>query len=259
MIPLRRSIGAILKMIRFLQTADAVVLNEHRREEGTLSPWDPAGLDRERGLDRAIRLLEDDSDRLHDLEAPLVLEKSIKSEPSHVALLQYYAACVLIPVTRRDGRNVFLYVASRHAALEPEIAHLVALAASLTLILGRLNREQQIQTLMTEVTRLELELADCKIAERTAGLIPRNIAERVDPEMVGRHIARVLDSCADTAALEKRIETLKAELASRERISRAKALVQKKYGITEEQAYRRLQRASRRARRPLVQVAEEIV
>jgi hypothetical protein len=262
-IPLRRSIGAILKMIRSTQTADAVVLYEHRREDRTISMWDPPGLDWESGLNRAIRLVEDDSAWLRDLEVPLVLEKSTKSERSHVALLQDYTACVLIPLARHDGRNLLLpnlllYVAWRHAALEPDIANLRDWAESLTVILGRLDREQLVQTLMMEVTRLQLELADCKIAERTAGLIPRSMAERVDPEIVRQHIARVLESCADTTTLEKRIEQLKAELASRERISRAKALVQRKYGITEEQAYLHLQRASRRARRPLIQVAEEI-
>jgi hypothetical protein len=42
------------------------------------------------------------------------------------------------------SRHLFLYVAWRHAAPDPDISNLVDLAESLTLILGRLNRQHQI-------------------------------------------------------------------------------------------------------------------
>ena len=77
--------------------------------------------------------------------------------------------------------------------------------------------------------------------------------------MIGKHIGRVLESCEHTGVLTKRVALLKAELAARKRIALAKAIVQKKDGVTEQEAYLRLQHASRRTRRSLAEVAEEVV
>lgn len=249
MIPLPRSIGAILKMVASSQSADAVVLYEYRPEEEALYEWNAELRIRQgAGKDRVV-LPTGLATQIREIEGPYVIQTS--------ELLQGHATCVVAPVSSGREPRVFLYVAWRRSRARPDLAAIGSLAEALTLLLQRGSQKDQALALMSEVTRLQSELADWKIAERTAGLIPKGRTEPVDSEVVREHIARVLKSCEETAELTNRIEQLKAEVASRQRIALAKTLVQRKHGLTEQQAYLVLQRASRRARRSLLEVAEE--
>ena len=81
----------------------------------------------------------------------------------------------------------------------------LTLPETLALILARLDQELRIQTSMTEVTRLQLELGDWKIAEGTAGLISRSGTIRLRPMSCG-NISRESWNRAPVAELEKCID-----------------------------------------------------
>jgi len=102
-------------------------------------------------------------------------------------------------------------------------------------------------------------LADCKIAERVEGMITPEADERISAAILREHIVRVLDGADAIGGLTERLEKLQAELDAREVIAHAKAILQTKQGMTEQQSYLHLQRTSRRRRRPLAAIAEEIV
>jgi AmiR/NasT family two-component response regulator len=52
---------------------------------------------------------------------------------------------------------------------------------------------------------------------------------------------------------------MKRELATRKLVERAKGILQRNHGLTEEEAYLRLRGESRRMRRPMKELAEAII
>lgn len=63
----------------------------------------------------------------------------------------------------------------------------------------------------------------------------------------------------DLQAGAARVAELEAQLATRKVVERAKGVLMRRYGLSEEEAYLRLQRASRNSRRPLRAVAEAVL
>lgn len=64
---------------------------------------------------------------------------------------------------------------------------------------------------------------------------------------------------AENAHLQERTVAVQRELASRKLLERAKAILQQRYRISEEEAYLRLRNESRRRRRPLRELAELVL
>jgi uroporphyrinogen-III synthase len=77
-------------------------------------------------------------------------------------------------------------------------------------------------------------------------------------EQMGNAVARARLAEANARLLEETLE-IKRELETRKLVERAKGILQKNHGLTEEEAYLRLRGESRRMRRPMKELAEAII
>lgn len=164
-----------------------------------------------------------------------------------------YATSVTVSLETADRH---LFIGWRETRPDPELAGIAPLIGALQLVVSRTEQHAQLHQLLVETTRLEWELADHKISERTAGVIASGEAELL---RVGQHVARVLASITQVDALSERLRHLETELADRKKITAAKAILYKHEGLTEQQAYLRLQQLSRRTRRTIADVASDIL
>jgi hypothetical protein len=106
---------------------------------------------------------------------------------------------------------------------------------------------------------LEAELADAKIADRASGMLQDPESSRDPIEAIARHVESVLRTSDLENALFQ-LERDKAEqLAERRLTSRAKAVLQSRYGISEEQAHVHLRIVSRTNRMRLRDVAQAMI
>ena len=72
-------------------------------------------------------------------------------------------------------------------------------------------------------------------------------------------IGHLVGAEIERARLDSEVEKLTGQLATRKLIERAKGILQRDLGFTEEQSYLKLQQESRRRRMPMKQVAEAVV
>jgi uroporphyrinogen-III synthase len=79
------------------------------------------------------------------------------------------------------------------------------------------------------------------------------IGEQIGEAVVKTHLVD------ENAHLLGEIQMMKRRLEERKLVERAKGLLQKRHGLTEEQAYLRLRNESRRLRRPMRDLAEAII
>ncbi len=77
-------------------------------------------------------------------------------------------------------------------------------------------------------------------------------------EQMGGAIAKARLAGQSQKLQEEAIE-VKRELEVRKLVERAKGILQRQYGLTEEEAYHRLRNDSRRSRRPMREVAEAVI
>lgn len=77
-------------------------------------------------------------------------------------------------------------------------------------------------------------------------------------EQMGNAVARARLADQNARLLEETLE-MKRELETRKLVERAKGILQKNHGLTEEEAYLRLRGESRRMRRPMKELAEAII
>ena len=72
-------------------------------------------------------------------------------------------------------------------------------------------------------------------------------------------IGHLVGAEIERARLDSEVAKLTGQLATRKLIERAKGILQRDLGFTEEQSYLKLQQESRRRRMPMKQVAEAVV
>jgi uroporphyrinogen-III synthase len=77
-------------------------------------------------------------------------------------------------------------------------------------------------------------------------------------EQMGNAVARARLAEENARLLEETLE-MKRELETRKLVERAKGILQRNHGLTEEEAYLRLRGESRRMRRPMKELAEAII
>jgi len=77
-------------------------------------------------------------------------------------------------------------------------------------------------------------------------------------EQLGGAIAKA-ELTEENARLQEETLEMKRQLELRKLVERAKGILQRKYNLTEEEAYLRLRNESRRLRRPMAQLAEAIL
>jgi hypothetical protein len=110
-----------------------------------------------------------------------------------------------------------------------------------------------------QIGELEVELADAKIADRASGLL-ENAAISGDPiQAIANHVESVLRPSEIENTLAQFQRDLAEQLTERQLTSQAKAVLQGRYGISEEQAHVHLRVISRTTRRRLRDVALALI
>jgi hypothetical protein len=114
-------------------------------------------------------------------------------------------------------------------------------------------------TLAARIGTLDAELAGIKIAERTRGILTGNLPQPEAIETLVSHVERVLEGRQFGSVLEQMLPELEDQLATKRAVLRAKALLESRHGMSEEQAYFHLRVKSRSTRRKLSEVAQELL
>jgi len=113
------------------------------------------------------------------------------------------------------------------------------------------------------IGELETALADSKIADRARGLLANAVgtyATNNDAiDTIVRHVESVLRPSQLRTALDQRTKEIEQELAERELAGRAKAVLQSRYGMSEDQAHVHLRLVSRQSRKRLRDVARDVL
>jgi hypothetical protein len=114
------------------------------------------------------------------------------------------------------------------------------------------------------IGELESGLADSKIADRARGILARGTLSIDAPprdavDTIVRHVESVLRPGQLETVLGKLTEELEQDIAERELANRAKAFLQSRYGMSEDQAHVHLRLVSRKSRKRLRDVAREVL
>jgi hypothetical protein len=113
--------------------------------------------------------------------------------------------------------------------------------------------------LAARIGTLHAELAGIKIAERTRGILTGNLPQPEAIETLLSHVERVLEGRRFGSVLEQLLPDLEDQLATKRAVLRAKALLERRHGMSEEQAYFHLRVKSRSTRRRLSEIAHELL
>lgn len=114
-------------------------------------------------------------------------------------------------------------------------------------------------TLAARIGSLDAELAGIKIAERARGILAGSLPQPEAIETLVSHVERVLEGRQFGSVLEQMLPALEDQLATKRAVLRAKALLESRHGMSEEQAYFHLRVKSRSTRRKLSEVAQELL
>lgn len=114
------------------------------------------------------------------------------------------------------------------------------------------------------IGELEIELADSKIADRACGMLakgatPRDAIDTDAIDTIVRHVESVLRPGQLETVLLQFTQQIEQEIAERELTSRAKAVLQSRYGMSEDQAHVHLRMVSRKSRKRLRDVARDFL
>jgi ANTAR domain len=109
------------------------------------------------------------------------------------------------------------------------------------------------------IGELEAELADAKIADRACGLLAAGATPPAAIDTIVRHVESVLRPGQLATVLGQLVEEVEQEIAARDLANRAKALLQRRYGMSEDQAHVHLRLVSRKSRKRLRDVARDLL
>jgi hypothetical protein len=109
------------------------------------------------------------------------------------------------------------------------------------------------------IGELETELADSKIADRAHGILAKGGLSPEAVDTILRHVESVLRPGQLGTVLQQLSEELDQEIAERELTNRAKAVLQSRYGMSEDQAHVHLRLVSRKSRKRLRDVARDLL
>jgi hypothetical protein len=112
--------------------------------------------------------------------------------------------------------------------------------------------------LVNRVAALEAQLIDSKIADRALGLLT-NETDSDPADAISRHVESVLRPTRTRLFLEQILEELEGEIEERRLVAQAKRILQAYYRVSEEQAHHRLRILSRKSRKPLKDVALQVI
>jgi hypothetical protein len=109
------------------------------------------------------------------------------------------------------------------------------------------------------IGELETELADSKIADRARGMLASGAPPRDAIDTIVRHVESVLRPGQLGTVLGQLTQEIEQEIAERELANRAKAVLQSRYGMSEDQAHVHLRLVSRKSRKRLRDVARDLL
>jgi ANTAR domain len=109
------------------------------------------------------------------------------------------------------------------------------------------------------IGELETSLADSKIADRARGLLANHVGDSDAIDTIVRHVESVLRPSQLRTALGQFTKDIEQEIAERELAARAKAVLQSRYGMSEDQAHVHLRLVSRQSRKRLRDVARAVL
>lgn len=109
------------------------------------------------------------------------------------------------------------------------------------------------------IAELETVLADSKIADRARGLLANGAPSQDAVGTILRHVESVLRPGPLGTVLRQLTEEMEQEIAERELANRAKAVLQTRYGMSEDQAHVHLRLVSRKSRKRLRDVARDLL
>jgi hypothetical protein len=163
------------------------------------------------------------------------------------------------PLHAGDEVTGVLTFVFRGAAASPRARSVLERIARVIEEVWRLSRVPQTYARnAARIGELEAELADSKIADRACGLI----AAAPTPDAVdtmARHVESVLRPGQLAAVLGQLATEIEQEIAERDLSNRAKALLQSRYGMSEDQAHVHLRVVSRKSRKRLRDVARDLL
>ncbi len=109
------------------------------------------------------------------------------------------------------------------------------------------------------IGELETELADSKIADRARGMLASGVLPKDAIDTIVRHVESVLRPGQFGTVLEQLLQEIEREIEERELANRAKAVLQTRYGMSEDQAHVHLRLVSRKSRKRLRDVARDLL
>jgi hypothetical protein len=109
------------------------------------------------------------------------------------------------------------------------------------------------------IGELETGLADAKIADRARGMLATGAPSRDTVDTIIRHVESVLRPGQLGTVLQQLTQEFEQEIAERELANRAKAILQSRYGMSEDQAHVHLRLVSRKSRKRLRDVARDVL
>jgi ANTAR domain len=163
-----------------------------------------------------------------------------------------------LPLHVRDREVGCLAFIFRVAAIPKDTWRLLErFARMLESIWSLFDTPEKVIDLATRISRRQAELADLKIAERALGFL--NHPQPGAAETMALHVESVLRARRFEAILDQFAGDIEDQLEDRKVIAKAKELLQATHGITEDEAYSQLRLSSRRSRRRISEVAEQLV
>jgi AmiR/NasT family two-component response regulator len=113
--------------------------------------------------------------------------------------------------------------------------------------------------LALRIGEMEAALIDAKIAARTNGLLADGARASDVIGTLENHIEGMLRPSEFGTMLEQKLRELEEEMAERKLTAEAKAILQDRRGMSEEQAHLHLRAISRKSRKPLREVAKDVI
>jgi hypothetical protein len=232
--PLRQSVTSLALFAMHAAGADGLSLYElgHASDELTVRFWH--GSPMPSWVNELAISLEDSGVSHRD-------GRAVASYPLHIE--GALAGLLVFGFCGHEVAQEKLSILNRLAAIIETIQALPQITASLALRLGS----------------LDAELAGIKIAERTRGILAGGVPEPAAIDTLVGHVERVLEGRQFGSAMEQLLPDLEDQVASRRIVVRAKALLERRHGMSEEQAYMHLRVRSRTSRRRLSEVAHDLL
>ena len=145
-------------------------------------------------------------------------------------------------------------------SLTPAKRQILERTARILEVLLGLFRAVETQTqLAARISELEADLADEKIADRAKGLLDTDNLHGDAIDVIERHVGKVLGTRSFGQILVDLRRELENRVTERSLTAQAKTVLQVEHGMSEQQAYLHLRMASRRTRKRIGDVAQQII